>query len=175
MIKNTLSIGLLAGIVALTTQCNPSKQTESSANESTPEMQANVTKDTALYATLESLDDTLSLQDSLMIRFTVTNPTKDSLQYTQYHTPFEGIISKFLTVTDSSGTEIDYLGPMAKRVMPPPTETYHTVAPGQRESITFDLKKGYKITQTGTYTLQYNAEKISGIANGEAITITVTR
>ena len=136
-------------------------------------METGSSENTALYATLESIADTLHLQDSLMIRFTVTNPTNDTLQFTQYHTPFEGFISNFLTVTDSQGSEISYIGPMAKRVMPPPADTYHTLTPKQSEQVTFDLKKGYKIENPGTYTLQYNAENISGVANGEPLTITV--
>lgn len=39
-----------------------------------------------LNVTLEAVDAAPSLQDSLMIRFTVTNPTKDSLKFTTYHT-----------------------------------------------------------------------------------------
>lgn len=38
-------------------------------------------------------------------------------------------MSKFLTVTDSEGNEVRYIGPMAKRLMPPPADTYRTVAP----------------------------------------------
>ena len=173
MIKNALNVLLLIGIVGLTTQCNPPQQTESATNEEATTMETDSSENTALYATLESVTDTLHLQDSLMIRFTVTNPTNDTLQFTQYHTPFEGFISNFLTITDGQGSEIAYMGPMAKRVMPPPADSYHTLAPGQSENVTFDLKKGYKIENTGTYTLQYNAENINGITNGEPLTITV--
>ena len=163
--------------VGLTVQCQSPQQQNSAAEETgTPnkELTGSLTADTALYALMEPVGNTFSLQhDSLIIGFTVVNPTSDTLKFTTYHTPFEGFISKFLTVTDSIGQEVSYQGPMAKRVMPPPAETYHTVAPGQREHTTFDLRKGYAIEQPGEYTLQYNSENISGIANGEPLTITV--
>lgn len=173
MIKNIFCAALIAAIIGLTTKCQQPRQTGSSASGTETNMNNDPLQDTAIYAILKNINDTPNLSDSLMIRFTAVNPTKDTLKFTQYHTPFEGIISKFLTVTDSNGKEIDYMGPMAKRIMPPPADTYHTLAPGQSESVDFDLKKCYKIEKPGTYTLEYNGENISGIANGKAITITV--
>ena len=177
MRKQIIHVALLMATVGLTTQCQ-SPQQQTSATDETEEQAAGATvhvaADTTLYAVLEPVGSTLSLQqDSLMITFTVVNPTSDTLKFTTYHTPFEGMISKFLTVTDSAGQEVKYQGAMAKRVMPPPAETYRTVATGQREHTTFDLRKGYAIEQPGSYTLQYNGEQISGIANGEPVTITV--
>lgn len=177
--KTILNTALLLSIIGLTTQCQqPQSNTDQSATTSAVDStatteQVQAVSDTALYAQLEPAAATLSLQDSLPIRFTVVNPTADSLKFTAYHTPFEGLISKFLTVTDSEGQEVQYQGPMVKRVTPAPADTYHTVAPNASESTTFDLKKAYKIEAAGTYTLQYNAEAISGVKNGEAITITV--
>lgn len=163
--------------VGLATQCQPPQQQESTTDQTetqTGEPAGAPTADTELYAVLEPAEESFSLQqDSLMIGFTVVNPTADTLKFTVYHTPFEGFISKFLTVTDSTGQEVRYQGAMAKRVTPPPAETYRAVAPGQREHITFDLRKGYAIEQPGAYTLQYNGERISGVANGEPVTITV--
>ena len=173
MIKNILNVILLAGIVGLTSQCQPSAPTESTTDSNTENVQSDSLTQNTLYARLESSVDPLSLQDSMMIRFTVTNPTADTLKFSAYHTPFEGLISKFLTVTDSAGQEISYQGPMAKRVMPPPAESYHNLAPQQEESTSFDLKKIYKIEKAGSYTLQYNGGEISGMDNGEPITIHV--
>ena len=179
--KQFVYIALSIGTIGWAASCQQPQKGESAASNETVENPANAgttiespaVTDTALYASLEPAMATLSLQDSLPIRFTVTNPTADSLKFTVYHTPFEGLISKFLTVTDSEGQEISYQGPMAKRVMPPPADSYHTVAPGASESVTFDLKRVYKIEKAGTYTLQYNAEAISGVKNGEALTVTI--
>ena len=171
---------LLIAVLAWSTSCNPSGSGNASDQADSTNTGAAVADettqpaDTALVASLQAVSEAPSLKDSLIIRFTVTNPTPDSLKFTTYHTPFEGLISKFLTVKDSAGKEVSYQGPMAKRVMPPPAETYRTLGPGESKGTTFDLKKCYKIDHPGTYTLQYNAERISGIGNGQALTITVT-
>ena len=172
MNKHILNTALAIGAIGLMTQCQQPTQTGSATTEPVEQMESDPATPTTLYAVLEA-DSALRLQDSLMIGFKVVNPTTDTLQFTVYHTPFEGFISKFLTVTDGEGKEVDYIGAMAKRVMPPPADSYHTLAPGQDESVMFDLKKGYKIENAGTYTLQYNSERINDIANGEPITITV--
>lgn len=171
--KHVLTMALLIMTVGFTTQCQPPKPGESAGGDPVENMNGSQAADSALYVVLETPKGALSLHDSLMIRFTVVNPTTDTLKFTAYHTPFEGVISKFLAVTDSAGNEVDYLGPMVKRVMPPPADTYHSLPPGQRQSSLFDLKKGYRIEKAGTYTLQYIGGQISGIAGGEPITITV--
>lgn len=162
MKKTMILLGLSAGFLGL--QCTPKK---TATQESTA---ADLQAETGLYATLEGQNNG---PDSVIVRFTVTNPTADTLRFTTYHTPFEGMISRFLDVTDAQGNAVSYGGPMVKRVTPPPANTYRTLAPAQSESVTFDLKKGYNIEKAGTYTLRYNGEKISGIANGRPLVIEV--
>ncbi|WP_134089974.1 hypothetical protein [Olivibacter sp. XZL3] len=128
--------------------------------------------DTALIAVLET-DSVIHLSDSLPMVFKVYNPTNDTLRFTQYHTPFEGFISDFLTITDSEGGEVPYQGAMAKRVMPPPAETYCTVAPSQADSVRFSIMKGYSLSKPGTYTIRYNGGNISNIANGKPVIVRV--
>ncbi len=164
MIKNALKSAVVLAILGLTTQCKSIRNAASHSDKTQ--------SDSRLYASLTG-EENYPLHDVIMIKFTVTNPTDDTLTFTQYHTPFEGMMSKFLTVKDSAGNEINYIGAMARRVMPPPADTYHTVAPGETKSVSFDLKKGYKIEKTGPYTLQYEGENISGIASGKPIVITI--
>lgn len=175
MIKKLLYAGLAAMVLGLATECQSTQQTDQGADStSSTAATAEPANDSSLYASLQLVREAPSINDSILIRFTVHNPTQDSLKFTSYHTPFEGFISKFLTVKDSNGNEVAYIGPMAKRIMPPPAATYHSLASGQNEEVVFDLKRGYKIETPGAYTLQYNAENISGIANGDPIQITVT-
>ena len=174
MKKRFLLGSAIAVLAAVSIGCNSADNSKSSQyNDSLSVQETPVVADTSLYASLVCKTTTPNLKDSLIITFTVNNPTQDTLKFTTYHTPFEGFISKFLTVKDSEGNEAQYQGPMAKRVMPPPAETFHSVAPGQTESVDFNLKKGYKIEKSGTYTIQYNSELISGIANGDPITIDI--
>lgn len=164
MIKNTLKSAIVLAILGLTTQCKSIRNTTNYSDKAQ--------NDSTLYASLAG-EENYTLHGAIMIKFTVTNPTDDTLKFTQYHTPFEGMMSKFLTVKDSAGNEINYIGAMTRRVMPPPADTYHTVAPGETKSVSFDLKKGYKIEKAGQYTMQYEDENISGVANGKPIVITI--
>lgn len=172
--KKSLHVLVLLVIILLTTQCQQTgKDGTSASDEQMEETASNIAVIDSLVAILASNQDTYSLQDSIQITFTVNNPTEDTLKFTQYHTPFEGFISNFLEVKDSAGNEVKYIGAMAKRVSPPPAETYHTLAPGEQESISFDLKKGYALEKPGTYTLEYTGGLISGIASGEILQIEI--
>ncbi|PRD57019.1 hypothetical protein [Sphingobacterium gobiense] len=162
--KNILRSTVVLAILALTTQCRPLQNVANNNNK--------VQNDSTLYAVLAG-EEKYTLHGVIPIKFSVTNPTDDTLKFTQYHTPFEGMMSKFLTITDSAGNDIQYIGAMTRRVMPPPAETYHAVAPGETKSVTFDLNQVYKIEKAGPYTLQYAGGNISGVASGEPIVITV--
>lgn len=171
MIKNQYPYALAICLILFFTQCQQTADKQET-NRSISPVQTSY-PDTSLVAILQ-MDSTARLSDSLSILFSVLNPTKDTIRFTQYHTPFEGFINNFLTITDSEGKEIPYIGAMAKRMMPPPEESYCAVAPGTQDSVRFSLKKGYRIEKPGTYTIQYNGGNVSGMANGEAIRIQVT-
>lgn len=160
----------LAATALLTTNCQQrmANTTDKAADTDT----LSTTADTALVASLRA-NAVYALGDSVSILFTVTNPTTDTLRFTQYHTPFEGFMSNFLTITDTAGTEVAYIGAMTRRIMPPPADTYHTLAPGQQDSVRFHLSKGYRFEKTGTYTLQYNSGAISGVDNGAPIQVEI--
>jgi len=174
MIKNSYTLFFAVGLIAFFTQCQqPAHQQETNESaEITSDSLPAHSQDTTLVAILE-IDPVAKLSDSLFMLFSVYNPTKDTLRFTQYHTPFEGFISNFLTITDSEGNEIPYQGAMAKRVMPPPEETYCEVAPNERDSVRFSIKKAYRIEKPGTYTIQYNSGNVSGMLNGEPIQLTI--
>ncbi|TDS12287.1 hypothetical protein [Sphingobacterium paludis] len=126
--------------------------------------------DTTLVARIQA-DPHYPLHDSISVLFIVSNPTNDTLRFTQYHTPFEGFFSNFLTITDASGQEVPYIGAMTRRIMPPPADTYHTLAPGTEDSVRFNVTKGYRFEKAGTYTLLYNSGAISGILQTKSISI----
>lgn len=171
-IKQPIQIIALLLVLGLTTQCQQTgKQEAADEHASMEQVETPVLHTDSLVAVLQSVEDPQSLKDSIGITFTVSNLSADTLKFTQYHTPFEGFISNFIALTDSTGTAVRYIGAMAKRVSPPPAESFHSVAPGAEKSISFDLKKGYAIESPGTYTLQYIGSRVSGIASGEAIQI----
>ncbi|GAA4790628.1 hypothetical protein GCM10023231_18160 [Olivibacter ginsenosidimutans] len=156
-------------------QCQQPASKQNQSQESREVVQkspVSTTADTSLVAVLR-IDSIASLSDSLFMVFKVYNPSPDTLRFTQYHTPFEGFLNNFLTVTDEQGQEIPYRGAMAKRVMPPPEETYCTVAPSASDSIRFSLLKGYAITKPGLYTIEYNAGNVSGMSNGHPVRVNI--
>lgn len=170
-IRNAL---LAAGLLLALTQCQQTTTKQGEEPESLRAKQAEsmMDADTTLVAVLK-IDSVVHLSDSLPMVFSVYNPTKDTLRFTQYHTPFEGFISNFLTITNAAGKEVPYMGAMAKRVMPPPAETYCAVAPSETDSVRFSIMKGYNLTEPGIYTIQYNAGNVSGMANGKPVIVRV--
>jgi hypothetical protein len=112
--------------------------------------------------------------DSIGLRFTVYNNTDSPKKFCKWHTPFEPLMSKYLDITDADGTEAQYKGPMAKRVMPPPASSYITVAPKDSISITINLLQAYDIAKPSKYTVHYNAEQMSGLTATDDATFLLT-
>lgn len=166
----TTFFGLAAAMLLFSKCQQPISNGTNGSQDSTGQVEA--LTDTILHVSLQA-ESAYKLTDSISLLFLVTNQGKDSLRFTQYHTPFEGFMSNFLTITDAEGKEVPYIGPMTRRIMPPPADTYRTVAPGQIDSIRFPVAKGYRFEKTGTYTVQYNSGAISGLDNGQAIEIRI--
>ena len=134
--------------------------------------EAPIARDTALIMQV-SPQHSLHLQESIPLHFTVFNPTNDTLRFTKYHTPFEGFMNNFLTITQADGQEVPYIGPMAKRVMQPVPESYLTVAPHDSLSVNLDLKRGYRFEKKGAYSIEYNGGNVSGITAGKPVNVTI--
>lgn len=115
-----------------------------------------------LFATM-SIKSTISVGDSVKLKFTVYNTSDSTQQFCKWHTPFEPLMSKYLDVKDQFGAEADYRGAMAKRIMPPPAESYVKVKPGDSLSVDVDVLKAYAITKPAKYSIVYNAQAISGL------------
>lgn len=113
--------------------------------------------------------------DSIGLKFTVYNNTNSPKKFCKWHTPFEPLMSKYLDITDANGAEAQYKGPMAKRVMPPPASSYITLAPKDSISVSVNLLQAYDITQPSKYTVHYNATAISGLAETQNVTFSLTQ
>ena len=113
--------------------------------------------------------DTIRSGDSVLLTFTVRNNTGDSLRFCKWHTPFEPLMSKYLDITDEKGAGVDYKGPMAKRMMPPPASSYVKVNANDSLSIKVDLLKAYSIDKPAKYTITYNSQEISGLVVKKSI------
>lgn len=117
--------------------------------------------DTALVAKL-SLPEIINNGSAIEMAFTVYNPTNEVKTFCKWHTPFEPLMSKYLDITSAEGVEANYKGPMAKRMMPPPADSYLSIKPKDSLSVKVDLAKAYEI-KAGNYTIKYNSGSISGL------------
>lgn len=167
-LKNTV-LPLLATSVLATSSCSVFQPKSTAVIEKNE----NLADSKRLTATLSPVRDAYKLGNSIELKFAVHNNNAEAVEFTQYHTPFEGMMDKYLTITDASGNEIAYHGPMTRRIMPPPADTYHKVAPNKTKSVTFSIDKGYTITKAGTYTITYGAEGVNGLISNESIEIQV--
>ena len=108
--------------------------------------------------------------DSLEMRFTVYNRADKNQQFCKWHTPFEPPMSKYLNITDEQGEEAQYTGAMAKRIMPPPADSYITVKPGDSLTVKVDLRKIYRFEKKGRYVVRYVAQEMSGLSVRDSVT-----
>ena len=153
--------------------CNQNRNNAREASESGGSSISYVDNSKHLFAKMEMSGDTIQLRDSAMLSFTVFNTADTIQQFCKWHTPFEPLLNKYLIITDDAGNEVNYIGPMAKRVMPPPDESYLTVYPNDSLTSNVDLIKAYDLKKKGHYTIKYIGENISGILVRDEISFAI--
>ncbi|MDB5013861.1 MAG: protease [Daejeonella sp.] len=116
-----------------------------------------------------AIQDTIKMGSLAQLRFTVYNDADTVQQFCKWHTPFEPLMSKYLEVKDENGLEVQYLGAMAKRMMPPPESSYIKVNAKDSISATVNLLKAYAIEKTSKYTISYSEGSISGLIVTDSI------
>lgn len=156
--KNIIPI-LAASLLALTS-CSQNTRTVSDGGKQADTATATTSEP---KANLLSAKMTVNLADSVKLKFTVFNDSGSAQQFCKWHTPFEGFISKYLDITAEDGEEVAYKGAMAKRIMPPPADSYIKVNAGDSISAEANLSEGYNFTKSGRYTLRYNSQAMSGL------------
>lgn len=122
-----------------------------------------------------ALLSTSKIGQPINIKFTVYNNADTAAKFCKWHTPFENLISKYVDVTMEDGTEAAYKGAMAKRVMPPPADSYITLKPGDSTSVDFDLNNAFTIDKSGKYTVKYNSASISGIVIKDSLQLNIVK
>ena len=124
---------------------------------------------TPLHAKM-SIAPNIGASEPLTMRFTVYNDADTVQQFCKWHTPFEPLLSKYLDIFNANGEEANYQGAMAKRIMPPPADSYIKVQPKDSLFVLVDLANGYNITKPSTYTIKYNAQNMSGLVVRDSVT-----
>ncbi|PWK78386.1 hypothetical protein LX99_02230 [Mucilaginibacter oryzae] len=116
-----------------------------------------------------SIKNPVKVGEPVELKFTVYNTADTARRFCKWHTPFEPLISKYLEVKDESGQEMQYKGAMAKRVMPPPADSYIKVNAKDSLSVTTDLLKAFDISKPAKYTVVYVGQNMSGLAVADSI------
>ncbi|WP_091147825.1 protease [Mucilaginibacter pineti] len=115
-----------------------------------------------LFAKMQ-IRDTIKTGDSVLLKFTVYNTADSTQHFCKWHTPFEPLMSKYLDVKNEKGEEMNYLGAMAKRIMPPPASSYIKVSSKDSLTSNVDLLKAFAITKPAKYTITYVGQNMSGL------------
>ncbi|RZL17471.1 MAG: protease [Pedobacter sp.] len=158
--KNSLLV-LAALTLASCSQSTRNTDATATTDSLKADTSSNITS-APLYAKM-SIAPIIKAGEAIQIRFTVYNDADSVQQFCKWHTPFEPLLSKYLDITDEGGDEVLYKGAMAKRIMPPPLDSYVKVNPKDSLSVIVDLSKGYTITKPSIYKLNYNAQNMSGL------------
>lgn len=149
-------------------QLSETKQNEDSSETS----QSSTSKPKILGGKLSQLNP-VKIGEPIILKFTVSNNLDSTASFCKWHTPFEPLSSKYLDVFAEDGTEINFTGPMAKRMMPPPANSYVSLKAKDSTSVDFDLTKAYPIKKAGVYIVKYNSTGISGITFPDSLKVTV--
>ncbi|GAA4199449.1 hypothetical protein GCM10022289_09810 [Pedobacter jeongneungensis] len=145
---------------------------------------ANSKSDSTAQATTSGKTDSLEAKikingnvapgDPLLLRFVVYNNSDTAKSFCIWHTPFEPLMSSYLSITDEKGEEAQYKGAMAKRVMPPPASSYSKVNAGDSLVANADLLKAYDLKKGSSYKVIYTGGNMSGLVSKDTVTFIYT-
>lgn len=111
-------------------------------------------------------------KDSIMLSFTVVNESDTTLRFCKWETPFDPGIGKYMDIADAQGKEPSFIGAMARRVMPPPAESYLEVPPNDSLTTVFNLADSYAM-DPGQYSVRYSGGAMGDFTAGNEIKITI--
>ncbi|AYL94514.1 protease [Mucilaginibacter celer] len=160
---------ILSGALLALSACsvNNTKKTSASADSAGNQTVKETVSD-SLIAKMQ-IKNTIKVGEHVELKFTVYNNADTARQFCKWHTPFEPLMSKYLEVKDESGQEMQYKGPMAKRIMPPPAASYIKVNTKDSLSVTADLLKAFDISKPAKYTIVYVGQNMSGLAVKDSV------
>jgi len=160
-----LSTGLL-----LLASCGSSKEQNNTGASTADTVNKTDTAAKTQMTARMSISPVVKAGNEVELSFTVYNPSGKPQSFCKWHTPFEAPMSKYLDIKDDKGAEAPYQGAMAKRMMPPPADSYLEVKPGDSVNVKVNIAKSYLLDKPGNYSVHYNAQQISGLAVKDSIT-----
>ncbi|WP_421944180.1 protease [Pedobacter sp.] len=161
---------IIPALAVLFTACSQSQKVVGSKEviDSTSTSFSNTSKNDSLTAVMH-IDNIVKQGSPVKLKFTVLNNSDSAKSFCKWHTPFEPFISKYLDITDANGVDVAYKGAMAKRIMPPPADSYISVKSKDSVSAEVDLLQAYDLKPSNKYTLSYNGSGMSGISAANKI------
>lgn len=170
--KNTI---IIASICLVLSACGSSSSLSENGSDKDSTVKDSLiqVKDTSITGKMTA-PEMAKVGDSVKIRFAVYNNTDSTRTFCKWHTPFEPLISKYLDITSDKGLEVSYKGAMAKRIMPPPADSYVSLKSGDSLVAEINVLKGYDISKPDKYTIKYNASNMSGIVVKDSIVLSIT-
>jgi hypothetical protein len=163
---------IIPALLILFSACSEATRNNATTkNESTGQTAANKTD--SLEVKL-NINGNVATGEPLLLRFVVYNNTDSVKQFCIWHTPFEPLMSSYLSITNDKGEEAQYKGAMAKRVMPPPASSYTQVNPGDSLVANADLLKAYDLKKGSSYKAVYTGGNMSGLASRDTVTFIYT-
>jgi hypothetical protein len=165
---------IFSAAVILLSSCSSTKQTDAGSANKTDSIAPADEANQRLTARMD-IKPVIKESDSIFMTFTVYNTGTKEQTFCKWHTPFEPPMSKYLDVVDENGNEANYLGAMAKRIMPPPANSYLKVKIGDSLSVVVNLRKSYQLNQPGRYTIKYNSEEISRLSVKDSVSFEIRK
>lgn len=114
--------------------------------------------DRRLEVRMESLD-WYSKDEPLTLRFTVSNPTAESLWILRWQLPSEDMDANLFQVT-RNGEPVEYTGRLVKRATPE-AEDYIEIKPYGVLTVEFDPSANYDIGEQGSYGFQFRSGQVA--------------
>ncbi|TDQ06179.1 protease [Pedobacter metabolipauper] len=165
-----LKLLLPAALLALSACSQNTRTTDKDAatTDSTTTVTDLKSEEKGLFATMQ-MADTIKTGQPVQLKFTVYNHADTAQQFCKWHTPFERLMSKYLDIVDENGAEVSYKGAMAKRMMPPPADSYIKINP--KDSLVSDVNvlEGYDLKNSAKYTVKYVGQNMSGLIVKDSI------
>ncbi|MGN8055925.1 protease [Pedobacter sp. 22163] len=163
---------IIPALLVLFSACSEAtRNTANSKSESMPQTTANKTDSLEVKM---KINGNVAAGDPLLLRFVVYNNTDSVKTFCIWHTPFEPLMSSYLSITNDKGEEAQYKGAMAKRVMPPPASSYSKVNPGDSLVANADLLKAYDLKKGSSYKAVYTGGNMSGLVSKDTVTFVYT-
>lgn len=155
---------IFAAVLLVFAACNePKKENKEVVSDTATANEVHIENGGKIFARMQA-DKVVKGTDSVMLTFSVYNPADSVQEFCKWHTPFEPLMSKYLDIKNEKGEEAAYKGAMAKRMMPPPADSYLKVNPKETLSTKVDLLVGYDLKAGNKYTITYAGENMSGLS-----------